>query len=34
MMLMGTLLFIAGFLGEMIARQSPTRNWYVVEKEI
>jgi glycosyltransferase involved in cell wall biosynthesis len=34
MMLMGTLLFIAGFLGEMIARQSPNRNWYVVEKEI
>jgi glycosyltransferase involved in cell wall biosynthesis len=33
-MLMGTLLFVAGFLGEMIARQSPTRNWYVVEKEI
>jgi hypothetical protein len=33
-MLMGTLLFIAGFLGEMIARQSPNRNWYVVEKEI
>ncbi len=34
MMIMGTMLFLAGFLAEMIARSSPTRNWYVVEKEI
>jgi glycosyltransferase involved in cell wall biosynthesis len=34
MMVMGTLLFIAGFLGEMMARNSPNRNMYVVEKEI
>jgi glycosyltransferase involved in cell wall biosynthesis len=34
MMIMGTLLFIAGFLGEMLARNSPQRNMYVVEKEI
>jgi glycosyltransferase involved in cell wall biosynthesis len=34
MMMMGTLLFIAGFLGELIARNSPTRNSYIIEKEI
>jgi glycosyltransferase involved in cell wall biosynthesis len=34
MMMMGTLLFIAGFLGELIARNSPTRNHYIIEKEI
>lgn len=34
MMLMGTMLFLAGFLAEMIAQNSPTRNWYVIEKEI
>jgi glycosyltransferase involved in cell wall biosynthesis len=34
MMLLGTMLFLAGFLAEMIARQNPTRNWYVIEKEI
>lgn len=33
-MILGTLLFIAGFLGEMIARNSPARNHYLVEKEI
>jgi glycosyltransferase involved in cell wall biosynthesis len=34
MMILGTLLFIAGFLGELIARNSPTRNHYIIEKEI
>ena len=34
MMLMGTMLFMGGFLAEMLARNSPTRNWYVVEKEV
>jgi glycosyltransferase involved in cell wall biosynthesis len=34
MMILGTMLFLAGFLAEMIARQNPTRNWYVIEKEI
>ena len=34
MMILGTLLFIAGFLGELIARNSPTRNNYLIEKEI
>jgi glycosyltransferase involved in cell wall biosynthesis len=33
-MILGTLLFIGGFLAELIARTSPTRNWYVVEKKI
>jgi uncharacterized membrane protein YidH (DUF202 family) len=34
MMILGTLLFIAGFLGELISRNSPTRNQYLIEKEI
>jgi glycosyltransferase involved in cell wall biosynthesis len=34
MMILGTLLFIAGFLGELISRNSPTRNHYLIEKEI
>jgi len=33
-MIMGTLLFIGGFLGELISRNSPERNRYEVEKEI
>jgi len=33
-MVLGTMLFLAGFLAEMIARNSPSRNQYVVEKEI
>ena len=33
-MILGTLLFIGGFLAELIARSSPTRNWYVVEKKV
>ena len=34
MMLLGTQLFVAGFLGEMVSRNSSERNKYQVEKEI
>ncbi len=34
MMLLGTQLFLAGFLGELISRNSPERNKYLIEKEI
>ena len=34
MMILGTLLFLAGFLGEMIIRNSGERNKYQVEKEV
>ena len=33
-MIIGTLLFLAGFLGELVARNSQERNRYNVEKEI
>lgn len=33
-MIIGTLLFLAGFLGELIARNSQERNTYNIEKEI
>jgi hypothetical protein len=33
-MLIGTQLFLAGFLGEMIARNAPERNSYLVEDKI
>lgn len=33
-MIIGTLLFIAGFLGELIARNSPTRNLYLISEKI
>ena len=33
-MLMGTQFFLAGFLGELISRNSPERNNYQIEKEI
>ncbi|MEO8148689.1 MAG: glycosyltransferase family 2 protein [Bacteroidia bacterium] len=33
-MILGTLLFIAGFLGEMISRNSPVRNVYQVEEKV
>lgn len=33
-MIIGTLLFIGGFLGELISRSAPERNHYEVEKEI
>lgn len=34
MMVLGTLLFLAGFLGELVSRNSPERNHYKVEEEI
>jgi glycosyltransferase involved in cell wall biosynthesis len=33
-MIIGTLLFIGGFLGELVSRSAPERNRYEVEKEI
>jgi uncharacterized membrane protein YidH (DUF202 family) len=33
-MLVGTQLFLAGFLGELIVRTAPDRNDYLVEKEL
>jgi glycosyltransferase involved in cell wall biosynthesis len=33
-MLMGTLFFIAGFLGELISRNSTDRNTYLIEKKV
>ena len=33
-MIIGTLLFIGGFLGELVTRNSTERNKYEVEKEI
>ena len=33
-MILGTQLFLAGFLGELIARNSSERNKYQIEKEI
>ena len=33
-MILGTQLFLAGFIGELIARNSPERNNYQIEKEI
>lgn len=33
-MIIGSLLFIGGFLGELISRSSPERNSYEIEKEI
>jgi hypothetical protein len=33
-MILGTQLFLAGFLGELIARNSSERNKYHIEKEI
>ena len=33
-MILGTQLFLAGFLGELISRNSPDRNKYNIEKEI
>lgn len=34
MMILGTLLFLAGFLGELVVRNSQERNRYNIEKEI
>jgi len=33
-MILGTLLFLAGFLGELISRNSSERNYYRIEEEI
>jgi hypothetical protein len=33
-MIMGVQMFLAGFIGEMIARNSPKRNFYHVKEEI
>ena len=33
-MLLGSQLFLAGFLGDLISRQNPNRNDYQIEKEI
>lgn len=33
-MILGTQLFLAGFLGEMISRNSPDRNSYLIEKRL
>ena len=33
-MILGTQLFLAGFIGELIARNSPERNKYQIEKEL
>lgn len=33
MMIMGTLLFLAGFLGELVSRNAPERNHYRIEEE-
>ena len=33
-MILGTLLFLAGFLGELIIRHSPDRNHYEISEEI
>ena len=33
-MIIGTQLFLAGFLGELISRNSPTRNAYLIDKKL
>ena len=33
-LLLGAMLFLSGFLGELICRNSPTRNSYLIEKEM
>lgn len=33
-MIMGTLMFVTGFLGELVSRNAPERNNYKIEKEI
>jgi len=33
-MMLGTMLFLSGFLAELISRNAPTRNAYLIEKEI
>ena len=33
-LVIGTQLFLAGFLGELIARNSTDRNYYLIDKKI
>ena len=33
-MILGTLLFVTGFLGELIVRNAPERNNYIIEEAI
>ena len=33
-MIIGTQLFMAGFIGELISRNSPSRNVYLIEKKL
>lgn len=33
-MVIGTILFLAGFIGELVCRNSSTRNQYLIEKEL
>jgi hypothetical protein len=33
-MMLGTLLFLAGFLGELISRNSPDRNTYQLKEKL
>jgi hypothetical protein len=33
-MIIGTQLFVTGFIAELIARNSPTRNHYFIDKKI
>jgi len=33
-MIIGTQLFLTGFIAEMIARNSPGRNYYLIEKKL
>jgi hypothetical protein len=34
MMILGCMLFLAGFLAELVIRNSPSRNDYLIKKEI
>ena len=34
MMILGTQLFLTGFLGELVVRNSPRRNEYEIEEEL
>jgi hypothetical protein len=33
-MVLGTILFVAGFLGELISRNSPDRNTYLIREKL
>jgi hypothetical protein len=33
-MVLGTQLFVAGFLGELISRNAPDRNTYLIEQRL